>query len=84
VSINKVKNGNSTQAMRWSNDLNMLALKNVHPRYFSVAAQFVPYPFKVWACIICTWVKVKHFYTTLLVVKYFLGSIRNIIIIMKG
>jgi hypothetical protein len=44
--MNKVKNGNSTQAMRWSNIL-MLALKNVHPRYFSIATQFVPYPFKV-------------------------------------
>jgi hypothetical protein len=75
VSINKVKNGNSTQAMRWSNNLNMLAFKNVHPRYFSIAAQFVPYPFKVWACIISTWVKVKHFFTTLLVVKKIWGAL---------
>jgi hypothetical protein len=50
--MSKVKNGNSTQAIRWSNILNMLALKNVHPKYFSIATQFVPYPFK-YGLVLC-------------------------------
>lgn len=79
--MNKDKNG--IQLKQWSGaTCTQYALKNVQGNNSRVC----PYPCpKVWACILYTWTKGKHFKNPLLVVKAFMkGTLKVLIFFVKG
>jgi len=70
--MNKVRNGNSTQAMKWPN-MNQICTQKCTPKILIISLQFVPYHMsKVWACIVYGRAKRKYFHNIILAIKAFI------------